>query len=362
MHELVAHNEQLWITRRGHHVLYQDSAEHVALVLRVLGISEDTWRCMIETYARQWTPNCRALQIRAEQLGRAYSSCSPVITTPELTVLPSCPICRLGTIFPTYARQVGRESAKLQYGCCSFCGHGLLLSLPVAPVVYQGPSYYGQRRPDGVGYDGYEEEKAYREEKAGRLFDWVRKVSGVCSGRLLEVGSGFGFTRKAAHDQGLVTDGIDLNSYAAERARAVYGMDTFVGTLAEARQSGAVTRKYDLVLYQFVLEHLVDPAAELRDIAGILAPGGRLVLAIPSIDALELKVFGGSYRSFRSDHWHVFSRQSIRRLLSDAGFTVVHEKTECSAHLLAGFYSNEELQAIYDSGQGPDLFVISQME
>ena len=171
-----------------------------------------------------------------------------------------------------------------------------------------------------------------------------------------------GFTRKVAQDRGFFTKGVDLNPYAAERALAFYGMDTFTGTLTEARQSGTVRQDYDLVLYQFVLEHLTNPAAELREIACILAPGCRLVLTIPSMDALELKVFGGSYRSFRSDHWHIFSRQSIDLLLRDAGFTVVHMKTECSAHLLAGFYSRAELQAIYDSGRGPDMFVIAERE
>jgi SAM-dependent methyltransferase len=236
----------------------------------------------------------------------------------------------------------------------------LLLSPPIDAPVYKGPSYFSERRPDGVGYDGYEKERIYREEKARRLFDWIYQTTGVCSGRLLEVGSGLGFSRKAAQDRGFVTKGIDLNPYAAERARALYGMDTFTGTLTEARQSGAVRQDYDLVLYQFVLEHLANPAVELREIACILGPGCRLVLTIPSMDALELKVFGGSYRSFRSDHWHIFSRQSIGLLLEDAGFTVINTKTECSAHLLAGFYSRAELQDLYDSGRGPDMFVIAQ--
>jgi hypothetical protein len=57
---------------------------------------------------------------------------------------------------------------------------------------------------------------------------------------------------------------------------------------------------------------------------------------------------------------HIFSRRSIALLLENAGFTVSHMKTECSAHLLAGFYSRAELQAIYDSGRGPDMFLIAQ--
>ena len=360
MPEMVGDHQQFCVTRRVNHVVHEDAAEHVALVLRVLGISEETWRCVIERYAATWTPGCHNVDVRAELLGRAYSGCSAVNTTPHELQPVSCPVCRVGVTSPAFARKVGEDSPNLQYGSCSSCGHGLLLSEAIATPVYQDPCYYSERRPDGVGYDGYEKEQIYREEKAGRLFDLVSSVTGVSSGSLLEVGSGLGFSRKAAQDRGLITDGIDLNPYAAQRAFSLYEMDTFVGTLSEARQSGNVREDYDLVLYQFVLEHLADPATELRDIAGVLAPGGRLVLTLPSMDALELKVFGGSYRSFRSDHLHIFSRRSIALLLKNAGFTVRHMKTECSAHLLAGFYSRAELQAIYDSGRGPDMFLIAQ--
>jgi 2-polyprenyl-3-methyl-5-hydroxy-6-metoxy-1,4-benzoquinol methylase len=359
---MVSDDPQFWIMRHADHVVHQDTAEHVALVLRVLGISEKTWRCMIKRYATTWTLNCRDLDVRAELLGWAYSACAAMNTKPNSTELVSCPICRSGIIFPAFARKVGVGSSDLQYGCCNFCGHGLLLSQPADAPIYKGLSYFSERRPDGVGYEGYEKEKIYREEKARRLFDWIYRATGVCSGRLLEVGSSLGFSRKAAQDRGFVTTGIDLNPYAAERALALYGMDTFTGTLTEARQSGAVRHDYDLVLYQFVLEHLTNPAAELREIASILGPGCRLVLTIPSMDALELKVFGGSYRSFRSDHCHIFSCQSIGLLLRDAGFTVTDTKTDCSAHLLQGFYSGAELQTIYDSGRGPDMFVIAQRE
>ena len=351
-----------WIRHVADHAVHQDTAEHLALVLRVLGISEETWRCLIDRYAASWTPNCLDLDVRAELLGRAYSACSAIVTEPDSTESVSCPICSSGVISPAYARKVGVEVSNLQYGRCDSCGHGLLLSQPVDAPVYKGRSYYSERRRDGVGYDAYEQEKTYREEKAGRLFNWIDHATGVCSGRLLEVGSGLGFSRKAAQDRGFVTNGVDLNPYAAERARALYGMDTFTGTLSQARQSGAVRQDYDLVLYQFVLEHLTDPAAELREVACVVAPGCRLVLTIPSMDAFELKVFGGSYRSFRSDHWHIFSRQSIDLLLKDAGFALVHMKTDCSAHLLAGFYSRSELQTIYDSGRGPDMIVIAQRQ
>lgn len=357
---MIPTSERTWLREVGGLTLHQDSGEHVALVLRILDVSEDVWCCMIRGYAERWSRQCHDLDTRAQVLGQAYSSCSPYVTALTVGAPKSCPVCRTGMIVSAYARSVRAKNTSLQYGRCGFCGHGLLLSPPAAAPIYQEPRYYARRRPDGSGYEAYEAERVYRESKAARLLDWTRQTSGISSRSLLEVGSGLGFTRKAAQDRGLTTQGVDVNPYAAERARALYGMDTFTGTLAEARQRGAVANDCDLILYQFVLEHLENPEAELREVAHILPPGGLLVLTIPSIDALELNVFGGSYRSFRSDHLHIFSRQSIGMLLRAAGFNIVREKTECSAHLLAGFYSAAELQAIYESGRGPDLYIVAQ--
>jgi SAM-dependent methyltransferase len=340
--------------------IYTDTSEHVDLILRILDISADVWRCTIRRFAETWHSGCRDLYERASALEKAYQACSPYAVQAASRVPSVCSVCLGRTIFPAYARLIKGQTAALEYGCCNACGHGQLLSQPAALPTYYGPDYYRCRRPDGSGYQAYEAEREYREARATRLLKWIWQSTGICSGRLLEVGSGLGFTRHAAERLGFTTEGVDINHYAAERARVLYGIDTFTGTLAEARQANAVLPGCDVVLYQFVLEHLENPEGELLEVADVLKPGGLLALTIPSMDALELKVFGGSYRSFRSDHRHVFSRRSIRRLLQNVGFDIVRERSECSSHLLAGFYSSSELEILYDSGLGPDLHIVAR--
>jgi SAM-dependent methyltransferase len=366
-----------WTVARDGVMIYVDSPQHVALILRTLRIDETRWHRTIDEYAARWQAPLRAsVADRLCALREAYATATPpgegVLSVGGSTVL--CPACDEVAIRPTFARHLAGAIAgapdrggkvSFVYGRCATCGHGILLEGHTSDDVYAAPAYYRTQGADGVGYSGYAGEREYREAKGERLLRWVLgklKCLGAPSPRtLLEVGSGFGFTRHGAESLGLLTLGVDLNPFAAEAARRAYGMDTAVGTLGASLDSGLVASgAWDLVLYNFVLEHVPDPLVELCHAVRAMHPLGALVLVVPSMDAAELDVFGGSYRSFRSDHLHIFSRHSIGRYLERAGLVSTELATECNAHLLRGFFAEHELRGIYDRGEGPDMTIIAR--
>src|SRR5262249_57747234 len=103
---------------------------------------------------------------------------------------------------------------------------------------------------------------------------------------MLEIGSAYGFSRAAAERRGWRTFGVDLNPHAAATARKLYGFETFIGTLEQALTAGAVASGvWDLVLYQFVLEHVGDPIHELREAGTSATPPGVAALLAPGIQA-----------------------------------------------------------------------------
>ena len=85
-----------------------------------------------------------------------------------------------------------------------------------------------------------------------------------------------------------------------------------------------------------------------------------MVLLVPGMEAAEIDGFGASYRSFRADHLHLFSRASTERMLARAGFTLVRLETFCNIHLLAEVLSPRALARVYETGRGPDLFVLAR--
>lgn len=347
--------------------LYADDEAHIALVLRTLRIDEPRWRRTVDGYTARCAAAAAAAPLdvdrRLQVLGAAYRAATPTGEEDLPQRAPAeCPSCGADELVPAYARS-RREApdAAFAYAQCRACGHALLLDARVPTEAYASPAYYQLQTAAGVGYDDYASERAYREAKGRRLFEGVFSVLRTPARSLLEVGSGFGFTRAAAHALGLHSLGVDLNPFAAAAAHTLYGMETIVGTLGDALTAGSVRAgEWDLVLYNFVLEHVADPDAELRHARTALRPGGALVLVVPSMDAREIEVFGGSYRSFRSDHLHMFSRRSLTRYLTRAGFEVDSMQTTCNAHLLRGFLTDAELEALYAQGEGPDLTAVAR--
>jgi SAM-dependent methyltransferase len=351
-----------WTLERDGVTLYHDSEEHVAALLCVLSISADIWRNVLSEYIERWTPDCRGVHDRISLLGEVYGQFSPhsVPLPADLPASP-CPICRAERVEAAYARRSGDGQRPIVYGCCVRCGHGALLSGAAEPQVYSSPAYYTRRGADNVGYAAYARERSYRELRAARLFAWIEGQLGGMPKNLLEVGSGFGFTRHTAELQGTSTFGVDLNAYAVAAASELYGMKTYTGTVGQALAAGAVPPgAWQMVLYQFVLEHVSDVQTELAIAAEALAPAGHLALLAPSIEALEILAFGSSYRSFRSDHLHLYSWKSLETVLASAGLSVRAAKTECTVQLLAGFLSKEELASIDARKLGPDMVVLAE--
>ncbi len=77
----------------------------------------------------------------------------------------------------------------------------------------------------------------------------------------------------------------------------------------------------------------------------------------PSLDAAELKVFGSDYHSFKLEHLHVFSPESLAFMLSAAGLSPSFMTTE--SHMLRGFLG-DRTSVLGASLQGSDIFCAAQ--
>ena len=335
---------------------YSDCQEHAALVQRILRVDESTWKHLLSDYRRRLQGS--DVDSRLLALRESWEVCSP-----HAGPLPSSPVSRCPVCIEEAVRPILCRLPSDVYGLCSHCGHGVLLSQASPSIVYGNSDYYTRQTANRVGYEDYRCEQRYREEKASRLFDWIAKSTVRPIRSMLEVGSGYGFSRAAAERRGWRTFGVDLNPHAAEAAHILYGFDTFVGTLEQALTGGAVVScAWDLVLYQFVLEHIVDPSRELQRAVSSMAPQGLVAMLVPSMQAFERVVFGASYRSIRPDHLHLFSWDSLDRCLAAAGLDRIAWSSECSVHLLADFFTQNELESIYQRGDGPDLVALAAKE
>lgn len=106
--------------------------------------------------------------------------------------------------------------------------------------------------------------------------------------RVLDVGCGAGHLMAELGRAGWAVDGLEPDPVAADVARRTSGCRVTVGDLLTADLPASV---FDLVVLSHVFEHLDDPNAALRRIAGLLAPTGRAVLIYPNPEGLGARLF-----------------------------------------------------------------------
>ncbi len=145
----------------------------------------------------------------------------------------------------------------------------------------------------------------------------------TAGGRVLEIGCATGELAAAARGSMVIGryEAIELSPAAEIACSRVDLLHTRpLRILLTERQ---LETAFDLVLMSHVLEHIDDPAAELRAIRQILAPAGALFLEVPN---------GSGNRRLPIDdnrsHLHFFSATSLTRLLADAGLETVAVATD----------------------------------
>jgi 2-polyprenyl-3-methyl-5-hydroxy-6-metoxy-1,4-benzoquinol methylase len=149
-------------------------------------------------------------------------------------------------------------------------------------------------------------------------------------GRLLDVGTGFGFFLVEMKKRGWEAAGVEISQKAMDYVREVLGLTIFPGPLEKA---DLPDNHFDVVTAFYVIEHLSHPMAFLRECRRILKPGGLLLLRYPHTTPIKnfLQLFGIKNRLYDLPaHLSDFSPRMIQECLERVGF----EKWQ---HLIGGW-------------------------
>ncbi|MDQ6837341.1 MAG: class I SAM-dependent methyltransferase [Actinomycetota bacterium] len=147
--------------------------------------------------------------------------------------------------------------------------------------------------------------------------------------RVLDLGAADGSMAAALRDMGCRAWGVELDPEAAELA-APYCEDLAVADLNDLDLAQRFAgQQFDIVLMLDVLEHLTDPAAVLRGVGAVLAPGGWGVISLPNIAHVSTRLALLEGRFTYTDtglldrtHLRFFDRAGVDRLLADSGWAM----------------------------------------
>ena len=241
---------------------------------------------------------------------------------------------------------------------CPACGARLSTGLRTwhlrcSSCTYEGSSLEPHilEQAQGGDLDEASREKGLehlRQANFQRLFALLRgfAAAGDAKARLLEVGCAHGWFIQTVSPSFEVT-GIEPDVAVATATRA-RGLPVLGGFFPQALDAGD---RFDVIVFNDVLEHIPDVNATLAACGHHLAPGGRIVVNAPSRRGFLYRVskllaragLAGSFErrwqlGFPSPHVHYFDTASITRLAGKAGFTL-ESRTHLPSVAVRGLYA-----------------------
>ena len=233
---------------------------------------------------------------------------------------PDCPLCghselvvRLVTV-----DLVQHKPGRFEVDRCVACGH--LFQNP--RLSLEGLDFYYRDAYDGLNEDRgdflFRSTAAAYRDRASMLGEEERPR------RWLDVGAGHGHFPLVAAAQwpDTVFDGLDISDSIETAERRGWVAEGHRGLLLD--RAGELAGRYDVVSMFHYLEHTREPLAELDAVAGLLTPGGHLLIELPDPEVPYARIAGPYWFPWlQPQHQHFLTRARLCELLEARGFEVL---------------------------------------
>jgi SAM-dependent methyltransferase len=223
-----------------------------------------------------------------------------------------CPVCgsaRRSAIF--------RDGTMTLFEC-EQCRSNYRYGVVRAEEAYQ-ENYFDETYKKAYGKTYEEDIGAIRSYSSRRLGIIERLIGRPKGKKILDIGCAIGVFLDEARARGWDISGVEVSGYARRAAEERFGIRAAAGV-------DELSGGFDAVTLWFTLEHIKDPAGMLRQIHGMMNPGGILAIGIPHARGWFAAGNRKGYVSARpKEHEFEPSIPAIVDLLAREGFTVMQK-------------------------------------
>lgn len=232
----------------------------------------------------------------------------------------TCPVCDSGNI-SHYLRCrdhfLTGEDFNLEK--CSTCGFIFTQDHPGeenSGKYYESDEYASHNDNKGISGILYNLSREIMVRKKLRL---IRKITGLQTGRLLDIGSGSGHFLSVMKNSGWDPTGIEINEKARKRSVEKFGLKVLEPGLLNALEQ----ESFDCITLWHVLEHFQDPFKYASEIKRLLRPGGICIAAMPSSSSCDALYYGPFWAAYDVPRhlWH-FNSDTFMKFSAKAGLKI----------------------------------------
>jgi 2-polyprenyl-3-methyl-5-hydroxy-6-metoxy-1,4-benzoquinol methylase len=167
---------------------------------------------------------------------------------------------------------------------------------------------------------GYAEYSAQEESLRVTFRRFLRELRdrGMTSGRLLEVGCGYGYFLDEAKNFFSYSAGTELSEEAGKAANKQTGAEIFIGTIYDLPPK---FKNFDIIVLINVIEHVYSPIDFATVLKQLLRRGGEIIIATPDIGSFWYTLMRKRWPSFKiPEHVVFYTEKTLTSLLERAGF------------------------------------------
>ncbi|HKZ66498.1 MAG TPA: class I SAM-dependent methyltransferase [Chitinophagaceae bacterium] len=151
----------------------------------------------------------------------------------------------------------------------------------------------------------------------------IETITGIKTGRMLDVGSGIGSFVNEMKQHGWEATGLEPDVDARKIARDLYHLE-----LADTGQFYQLPAGYfDVITLWHVLEHVHDLSKYIQQLKIVLKEKGKLFIAVPNYTAADATIYREYWAAYDVPrHLYHFSPRSMQILMEKNGLNVLHYK------------------------------------
>jgi hypothetical protein len=211
----------------------------------------------------------------------------------------------------------GNHSAELTIVQCTQCG-----------LVFQNPRFKAEHL--GEVYTVMDAKpidlnKAVSQHKFKPLIDLIKKNAPVNGAVSLDIGTRYGLLPEVLRREGFNAFGIEFNASCVEAARVSGFKNVYQGTIESVPQWMEQQQlvRIELITMTDVIEHLLDPMADLQLLAKYQESGDHMVIQTIDISSWGHRLFGKWWYHFHAQHTYYFDIPMLRKYYHRVGYDVV---------------------------------------
>jgi SAM-dependent methyltransferase len=235
-----------------------------------------------------------------------------------------CPSCNSRNIDPLITikdHSVSKEEFVLWQ--CSDCSLRFTQDVPSEDSIgpyYKSDNYISHTNTSkGLLNRLYQSVRKYTlRQKAGLIISKTKP-----QGLLLDVGAGIGAFAATMIEKGWEVKGIEPDEGARRQARELFGLELFSPSKLKELPVGG----FDAITLWHVLEHVHDLHVYLETMKKLLAPEGRIFIAVPNYKAADADVYKTYWAAYDVPrHLYHFSPRSMDLLMQKHGMAVEEKR------------------------------------